>query len=103
MSRRASFQPEAASELREAALWYEARRSGLGLAFLAAVESAIQTIVAWPDTGALVSPAIDDLVLRRVRVDRFPYHVGYVACDDEILVLAVAHDRRRPGYWTSRR
>jgi plasmid stabilization system protein ParE len=103
VSRRARFQPEASSELREAARWYEARRPGFGLAFLAAVDDAIEMVVTWPNSGAPVAGAVDDLIVRRARVHGFPYHVGYLHADDEILVLAIAHNRRRPGYWTSRR
>ena len=103
MSRRARFQPEASSELREAARWYEARRPGFGLAFLAAVDDAIEMVVRWPNSGAPVGGVVDDLIVRRARVHGFPYHVGYLHTDDEILVLAIAQNRRRPGYWTSRR
>jgi hypothetical protein len=39
VSRQVVFEPEASAELEEAARWYEAQRSGLGLAFLAAVAS----------------------------------------------------------------
>jgi plasmid stabilization system protein ParE len=102
VSRRVRFEAEAVSEVREAALWYEDRRDGVGLAFLAAVEDAIEIIVRWPNSGALVSDVSDDLVLRQARVRRFPYHVGYLLTDEEIRVLAIAHNRRRPGYWLSR-
>lgn len=42
MSRRVLFEPEASVELEEAARWYEARRPGLGLTFLAAVDGAVE-------------------------------------------------------------
>jgi len=103
VSRRVRFQPEASSELREAARWYEARRPGFGLAFVAGVDDAIKMVVNWPNSGAPVAGAVDGLILRRARVRGFPYHVGYLHTGDEILVLAIAHDRRRPGYCTSRR
>jgi plasmid stabilization system protein ParE len=101
VTRRVRFEPEAVSELREAALWYEDRRKGLGLAFLAAVEDAIEVIVRWPNSGALVSGVSNDLVLRQARVRRFPHHVGYLLTNEDIRVLAIAHNRRRPGYWFS--
>jgi hypothetical protein len=48
-------------------------------------------------------PEIAGLDIRRTRVHRFPYHVAYMLVDgDELSVLAVAHDRRRPGYWSDR-
>jgi plasmid stabilization system protein ParE len=44
--------------------------------------------------------------VRRALLDRFPFAVGYVvdaASDEPPLVVAVAHCRRRPGYWKKRR
>lgn len=40
--------------------------------------------------------------VRRCKVLRFPFHVVYVEAGNHILVLAVAHGRRRPGYWLRR-
>ncbi|HSL81690.1 MAG TPA: hypothetical protein VLF66_02885, partial [Thermoanaerobaculia bacterium] len=54
MSRRIFFELEAAHELEAAALWYETQRSGLGLAFLAAVDRTVEHLTAWPDTGTPV-------------------------------------------------
>jgi hypothetical protein len=34
---------------------------------------------------------------------RFPFALVYrIAPDDSLRVLAVAHDKRKPGYWRSR-
>ena len=43
-----------------------------------------------------------DLPVRTMAVTRFPYHVVYLEVNDEIRILAVAHDRRKPGYWKTR-
>jgi hypothetical protein len=40
--------------------------------------------------------------VRRVPVPRFPYHLAYMILKDDIRILAVAHDRRRPCYWAPR-
>lgn len=48
------------------------------------------------------STGADDLDVRRVPVSRFPYHLAYLVTPEEIHVLAVAHDRRRPIYWSGR-
>jgi plasmid stabilization system protein ParE len=96
------FLPEATAELEDSIRWYERRHGGLGLAFLAAVEAAIQTITRWPESGAPVTDIGGDLDIRRVRIGRFPYHLAYLVTDNRIHVLAVAHDRRRPGYWRLR-
>ncbi len=102
MSRQVSFEPEASDELEEAALWYEVQRSGLGLAFLAAVDRAVEHLMIWPDTGTSVPGVPANLSVRQVAVSRFPYHVVYLVASEGLRVLAVAHDRRRPGYWRAR-
>lgn len=43
-----------------------------------------------------------DLVIRRARLPRFPYAVIFMDLGTEIRVLAVAHAKRRPGYWLDR-
>ncbi|HET9078511.1 MAG TPA: type II toxin-antitoxin system RelE/ParE family toxin [Acidimicrobiales bacterium] len=96
------FLPEATAELEHSIRWYEERHRGLGLAFLAAVDGTIESIVRWPGSGAPVTGVAGDLEVRRARVGRFPYHLVYLMDHDRIHVLAVAHDGRRPGYWHAR-
>jgi plasmid stabilization system protein ParE len=100
VSRRIFFEREAAHELEAAALWYEAQRSGLGLAFLAAVDRTVQHLTAWPDTGTPVPGVPASLTVRQMPVTR--YRVVCLIAHEDLRVLAVAHDRRRPGYWRSR-
>jgi plasmid stabilization system protein ParE len=102
VNRRVLFEPEASAELEEAALWYEAERSGLGLAFLAAVDRAIEHLAAWPNSGIPVPGVPADLFVRQHPVSRFPYRIAYLVTSEAVWVLAVAHARRRPGYWRSR-
>lgn len=40
--------------------------------------------------------------IRRRKVDVFPYRVVYFVRDDELLIVAFAHQSRRPGYWKQR-
>ncbi|GGI09859.1 hypothetical protein GCM10011354_36160 [Egicoccus halophilus] len=98
MSRPVTFEPEASYELEAAALWYEAQRSGLGQTFLATVDH----LATWPEAGASVPGVPAHLEVRQMPVVRFPYRVVYLAASRELRVLAVAHTRRRPGYWRSR-
>ena len=101
MTGRFRVEPEASSELEQAALWYNQQRPGLGGEFLEAVDTVLGRIVEWPDAGALVPDVSPDLAIRRVPVGRFPYHVVYLIAAD-IRILAFAHDSRRPGYWQPR-
>jgi len=85
----------------EAARWYDRNRAGLGLEFLGAVDAAFARVVENPRAGSPV-PSIEDKDIRRVFVRRFPYHVVYLQLPDGLHVLAIAHERRRPAYWTGR-
>jgi plasmid stabilization system protein ParE len=93
-----SFHPEAEAELEDASHFYESRMLGLGKSFAAEVERTIHLIREFPDAG---SPA--GLTRRRVLVARFPYSVVYRHDAGSIVIVAVAHQRRRPGYWRQRK
>ena len=95
------FEDEADAEYRLAGRWYEDRRERLGLEFFDAVDATIDQIVTMPRAGAPVPRMPSDLPVRRRAVTRFPYHVVYLETTP-IRILAVAHDRRKPGYWASR-
>jgi toxin ParE1/3/4 len=92
------FRPNAATELTEAWDWYEARREGLGDEFATCIEAAIAQAARTPD----VNPRVHGEV-RRALVRRFPYGVFYLIEGQALLVLAVAHVRRQPGYWLARK
>lgn len=102
MSQRVRFEPEADTEYRNAGRWYETHRQHLGVEFFDAVDSTIDQILMLPDAGALVARMPADVPVRRRAVARFPYHVIYLHIEDQIRILAVAHDRRKPGYWSDR-
>jgi toxin ParE1/3/4 len=95
-------EPEASAELEDAALWYESQRPGLGLEFVRAVDAALERIAQWPQTGRRVTGVPNDVLARRVPLNRFPYHVAYLEWEGVIRILAFAHDSREPGYWLSR-
>lgn len=93
-----SFHPEARAEFEGALLWYEERGPGLGLDLALEVETAIQTIIAFPEAW----PVIDGDI-RRCLVQRFPYGILYTHEGAEVLILAVMHLHRSPDYWKDRR
>ncbi|MEM7158380.1 MAG: type II toxin-antitoxin system RelE/ParE family toxin [Myxococcota bacterium] len=86
----------ASAELDDGAAWYEAQREGLGYAFAREVMTAAEKIGEFPTTWPRWP---DRAEIRVVRVKRFPYHLPYVVRGDRAVVLAVAHDKRRRGYW----
>lgn len=92
-----AFHPEAQVEFIAAARYYEAQAENLGLDFISAVEATYRRIVTFPESGRPFGSR-----LRRVLVPGFPYGLIYRAEPDRMLIVAVAHVHRRPGYWRSR-
>ena len=84
------------AELEDAAAWYEARREGLGHALTGEVMAAAARIGELPEAWPRWPGSAE---LRVVRVKRFPYHLPYALRGDRAVVMAVAHDKRRRGYW----
>ena len=84
-------------ELDDAVAWYNSRSSGLGNQFAAAVEATIKGIQRMP----LAAPSCG-FKYRRKQVRKFPYAVIYEARDFNIVIIALPHDRQRPGYWIGR-
>jgi plasmid stabilization system protein ParE len=93
--------PEAEEELAEAAAYYEARQPGLGVELVLEMDAALATIA---DNPQAFPRWRDDRIYRKHVLRRFPYIVFYVHVpgDDDVLVVAIAHSKRRPGYWLSR-
>ena len=89
--------PEASAELAAAIDWYGSGAPALGVDLRADVAKAIERLASAPRAWPRVSAR-----LRRILLDRFPYGISYAERDDHILVVAVAHASRRPGYWRKR-
>jgi toxin ParE1/3/4 len=100
---RVELHPEARAELRSAALWYDQRRMGLGDEFIAEVTTTLDRIGEGPDSfpkwpgSRAAGPQI-----RRATLGRFPYVIAFESNARGLVVLAVAHAKRRPLYWLSR-
>ena len=89
----------ASAELTEAVRWYESKHRGLGGELLDEVTKPIDRLSSNPETGR---PMSADQNTRRLLVSRFPYHLVYHIRPAEIVLVAVAHLKRRPGYWKNR-
>ncbi len=90
---------EAEEELAAAAEWYEARRMGLGVDFVASIDVAVEELLAAPLSYPAWWP---DRPYRKKVVRRFPYVIFFTFHDDTVFVVAIAHARRGPGYWVER-
>ena len=92
-----TFHVDAAAEMQAAARYYEEQQRGLGAAFLAEIEQGLNRIQQfsrlWP---------IYDAEYRRYLLRRFPFGIIYRLDTEGIIVVAVAHLHREPGYWKDR-
>jgi plasmid stabilization system protein ParE len=96
------FAPGARAEFDAAADRYDEQRPGRGIRFVAAVERTVKLIVRFPEIGPRFPGVRSSLDVRRRVVRGFPFVVAYRVLDDVIRIDAVAHMRRRPGYWRKR-
>ena len=94
---RLSFNPLAERELNDAAQYYELESTGLGVAFLVDIERSCNSLLEYPESGAVVTGAI-----RRRLLSRFPYALLYRLRPDVMRILAVMNLKRRPTYWIGR-
>jgi plasmid stabilization system protein ParE len=91
------FLPEADEEFREAARYYENEARGVGLAFISEVHRVISVVILHPRAAKKVRGTIRSKVLFH-----FPYCLLYSIESERILIVAVAHQKRRPTYWRNR-
>jgi plasmid stabilization system protein ParE len=91
------FVPEARLDFHESFDWYSERSKIAASRFSNAVDAALDRIAAKPDQFAAI-----DSGHRECLVKRFPFRIVYRIEPHRILVVAVAHAKRRPRYWTDR-
>jgi toxin ParE1/3/4 len=92
------FHPEAKFDRFEAAAHYKQQRSDLAITYADAFDETMSRITAYPDRYKVeLQPNI-----RKLSLDKFPYNIIYRQVQNQIEVLAVAHQSRRPNYWHNR-
>jgi len=94
---RIEFHPEATRELDNSADWYLSNSVVAAKGFALAVDVALRKISDAPDRFPRTSRRH-----RACNLDRYPFQIIYQRDDEKIYVIAVAHAKRRPGYWRSR-
>ena len=97
MTRTVEFLDDALEEAQAAAAWYFARSPVAAEGFADELDAAVVAIAESPDAW----PPFD-LGTRRYLLRRFPFSVVYRAEDHRIVIVAIAHARRRPRYWRRR-
>jgi len=89
--------PEARHEFQRAAAYYRTISPALAARFILEVESAFKEIALFPNRFAIkIAPA------RAKPLDVFPFLVHFFEEENTVHVIAVAHTKRRPGYWLDR-
>lgn len=88
----------AEQEMFDAACYYERQAPGLGADFLTKIEYALNDIASAPERW----PVVHDCIRRRL-MQRFPYSLLYRIDPNEIVILAVMHQKRHPSYWLPRK
>jgi plasmid stabilization system protein ParE len=94
---RVRLHPDARAELREARRWYDKRSPLSATAFAHAVDNAVSRILEAPTQYPLA-----DHRTRKFVFQHFPFNIFYLPIESEIVIIAVAHQKRRPGYWCNR-
>jgi plasmid stabilization system protein ParE len=98
MAKQIKFHPEARVEFENALNWYTDRSNMGALGFTAEVDIALEKIRAHPE---LFSRTV--LNCQSCSLQRYPYCIIFKVSMEQIYILAIAHSKRRPGYWTLRR
>ena len=88
-----AYFPEVQEELEKAVRYYDGKRLGLGDEFFDEVQEAIGRIKELPKAWSLVGKNV-----RICQTHRFPYGIDYRVVSHTLVIVAVMHLHRRPGY-----
>ncbi|MDA1052064.1 MAG: type II toxin-antitoxin system RelE/ParE family toxin [Planctomycetota bacterium] len=94
---RIDFHPEATLELEESADWYAEQSQVAARGFALSVDRALKRISSDPERYPKV-----DQVHRSCNLARYPFQIIFRRNESLITVIAIAHAKRRPGYWRNR-
>lgn len=92
-----TFHPAVANEIKGSYNWYEEKLQGLGDKFLSELEDGFTAIQNFPDTWATFQ-----YTFKRYILNKFPFSIIYKASNEEIFIIAVMHNSRKPTYWLDR-
>ena len=92
-----SYLSVASLELAEAVAYYDDKIYGHGERFLFAVMKTEEYLLEYPEMYPIIHREV-----RRAPIPNFPYSVLYQIDSNEIIVLAIMYQGRRPDYWYDR-
>lgn len=93
---------EAATELEEAASWYEQEEVGLGERLINAFEQAIELLEEPNPPLVPVTHNAAESGAKQLLLHKFPFSLVAIERNQAIIVVAFAHHSRKPGYWQRR-
>lgn len=97
MSERVRFFEEALDEAEHERKWYRERSPSAETSFLRELDHAVEIVSEAPHRWPRYLAGTRRYVFRR-----FPFSLIYFVEDDVIMIVAIANDRKRPGYWRGR-
>jgi len=97
VSSEVQLHPAAEQELKKAYLWYLERNATVAEAFRSEVDHAIRVVAESPARWPRLTKSI-----RRYVFPRFPFSLVYRVKPTHVEVIAIAHQKKRPGYWQPR-
>ena len=96
------FHQLARSELYEVWAWYEDNQPGLGDKFVLAIDSVIDQVLFFPHSGSPTSEIHGEVTERRIGTSGFPYLVRYRVDGEAVIITAIYHEKRHPGFGAER-
>ncbi len=97
MSRIELIHPAAEADAESARAWYEDESPTAAARFMAEFNRVADSIFEHPDRWPQAEPGT-----RRALLRKFPFAIYYIVDPDMVMILSVAHHKRRPGYWEGR-
>lgn len=94
---RVSFHPRARDEVEEAQAWYEERSLLAAAGFLQELSRVVRHVREAPYRYPVALHGTRQIIL-----ERFPFNIFYRVSANEVVIVAVAHQKRQPGYWAGR-
>lgn len=96
-SKDVELHPEAVAEARASFEWYLRRNESAASGFMAELDRAVDLISQHPERWPRFLAGT-----RRYLLRRFPFSVVYREFENHVQIVAIAHGRRKPGYWRDR-
>jgi plasmid stabilization system protein ParE len=91
------FHPDVAEDIKGAYLWYEKQLQGLGDRFLLELEDGYSAIINFPNSWAN-----SQYGFKRYILNKFPFSIIYKIINNQIMIISVMHNSRKPNYWQDR-